>query len=45
MEIANNIDKLITEAVQMGGSDLHISVGAQPRVRIHGLCDNYTEYS
>ena len=40
MEIANNIDKLITEAVQMGGSDLHISVGAQPRVRIHGELRN-----
>lgn len=40
MEIANNIDKLITEAVQMGGSDLHISVGAQPRVRIHGELQN-----
>lgn len=36
MEVPKSIDRLITEAVGMGGSDLHISVGAQPRVRIHG---------
>ena len=40
MEIATSLDKLLTEAVEMGGSDLHISVGAQPRVRIHGSLRN-----
>ena len=40
MEVAKNLDKLLTEAVEMGGSDLHISVGAQPRVRIHGNLRN-----
>ena len=40
MEIAKDIDKLLTEAVKMGGSDLHISVGAQPRVRVHGELKN-----
>lgn len=40
MEIASNLDKLLTEAVSMGGSDLHISVGAQPRVRVHGELKN-----
>ena len=40
MEIAKNIDDLLREAVSMGGSDLHLSVGAQPRVRIHGELKN-----
>lgn len=40
MEVAKNLDKLLTEAVEMGGSDLHLSVGAQPRVRLHGLLQN-----
>lgn len=40
MEIPQNIDQLITEAVKMGGTDLHISVGAQPRVRVHGNLRN-----
>ena len=40
MEIAKNIDDLLKEAVSMGGSDLHLSVGAQPRVRIHGELKN-----
>lgn len=40
MEIPKSIDQLLTEAVQMGGSDLHISVGAQPRVRVHGSLRN-----
>lgn len=40
MEVPKNIDDLIREAVKLGGSDLHISVGAQPRVRIHGNITN-----
>ena len=40
MEIARNIDDLLKEAVSLGGSDLHLSVGAQPRVRIHGELKN-----
>ena len=36
MEQATNLDELLQEAVEKGGSDLHISVGAQPSVRIHG---------
>lgn len=40
MEVAKDINKLLTEAVEMGGSDLHISVGAQPRVRVHGELKN-----
>lgn len=40
MEIPKNIDQLLTEAVKMGGSDLHLSVGAQPRVRVHGSLRN-----
>lgn len=35
-EIAS-LDSLLGEAVGLGGSDLHISVGAQPRVRVHGV--------
>ena len=40
MEVAKNLDDLLREAVSMGGSDLHISVGAQPRVRVHGNLKN-----
>lgn len=40
MEVAKDLDALLTEAVEMGGSDLHLSVGAQPRVRIHGSLRN-----
>ena len=36
MEQATSLDALLQEAVEKGGSDLHISVGAQPSVRIHG---------
>ena len=36
MEQATSLDALLQEAVEKGGSDLHISVGAQPCVRIHG---------
>lgn len=34
---AKNLDQLLFEAVEMNGSDLHISVGSQPKVRVHGV--------
>ena len=40
MEIAKSLDNLLIEAVELGGSDLHLSVGAQPRTRIHGNLKN-----
>lgn len=40
MKEAESLDDLLREAVEMGGSDLHISVGAQPRVRVHGTLKN-----
>jgi twitching motility protein PilT len=30
------LDTMLTRLVQQGGSDLHLTVGAPPRVRIHG---------
>ena len=40
LEHAKNIDELLIKAVELGGSDLHLSVGAQPRVRVHGVIQN-----
>lgn len=40
MDVATNINQLLIEAVKLGGSDLHLSVGCQPRVRIHGELKN-----
>lgn len=31
-----NINELLSEAVQCNASDLHVTVGAQPNIRIHG---------
>jgi twitching motility protein PilT len=36
MSKVTNIDDLLREAVALEGSDLHISVGAKPRVRVYG---------
>ena len=36
MKTAQSIDELLFNAVEAGGTDLHISVGAQPRFRLHG---------
>ena len=36
MKEYSSLDELLKEAVALGGSDLHLSVGAKPRVRIHG---------
>ena len=40
METATDLNALLQEAVKTGGSDLHLSVGAQPRVRVHGSLQN-----
>ena len=36
MEKATDLNALLTEAVNAGATDLHISVGAQPKMRLHG---------
>ncbi len=36
MEVVDNLDKALTEAVRMKGTDLHLSVGTALRVRVHG---------
>lgn len=36
MQIANNIDELLEACIAMNGTDLHISVGAQPKARVFG---------
>lgn len=40
LRVAKDLDALLIEAVKLGGSDLHISVGAAPRVRVHGDLKN-----
>ncbi len=35
-ETRDELDTMLTRLVQMNGSDLHLTVGAPPRVRIHG---------
>jgi twitching motility protein PilT len=35
-ESRQNIDQLLTELVSRGGSDLHLTVGSHPVVRLHG---------
>ena len=35
-ESTQNIDQLLTELVTRGGSDLHLTVGSHPVVRLHG---------
>jgi twitching motility protein PilT len=35
-ETTHNIDQLLTELVSRGGSDLHVTVGSHPVVRLHG---------
>jgi twitching motility protein PilT len=35
-ETQQNIDALLTELVSLGGSDLHLTVGSHPVVRLHG---------
>lgn len=33
----NRIDTFLTEMLDLGGSDLHLSIGAPPKARIHGV--------
>lgn len=36
MEQAQDLDALLTEAVKLGASDIHLAVGSKPRYRIYG---------
>ena len=38
------IDELVSKLVQLGGSDLHLKVGAPPAVRVHGLLEYLEGY-
>lgn len=40
METPKSIDELLLKAVELHGTDLHLSTGAQPRVRVHGSLRN-----
>jgi twitching motility protein PilT len=35
-EVRDALDTMLTEIVQRGGSDLHLTVGAPPMIRLHG---------
>ena len=39
-----NIKQLLTKVIEMGGSDLHIVVGAPPVIRLDGLCEPMEGY-
>jgi twitching motility protein PilT len=39
----NQIDILLTEMLDRGGSDLHLSVGTPPKARIHGIIHSLNE--
>lgn len=39
-----NIKELLTKVIEVGGSDLHIVVGAPPIIRLDGLCDPVEGY-
>ena len=39
-----NIDELLAYAVEKGGSDIHISIGVSPIVRINGELTSVTDY-
>lgn len=39
-----SIDDLLIDAVEAGASDLHISTGSRPRMRIHGKLVNMQDY-
>jgi twitching motility protein PilT len=43
-ETAQNIDQLLTELVSRGGSDLHVTVGSHPVVRVHGSLVRLDEF-
>lgn len=35
-DVAGSLDQLLTQTVRLGGSDLHLTVGIPPCVRVHG---------
>jgi twitching motility protein PilT len=43
-EIKQNIDALLGELVSRGGSDLHVTVGSHPVVRLHGSLQRLEEF-
>jgi twitching motility protein PilT len=43
-ESTQNIDQLLTELVTRGGSDLHLTVGSHPVVRLHGSLKRLEEF-
>jgi twitching motility protein PilT len=43
-ETTYNIDQLLTELVSRGGSDLHVTVGSPPVVRLHGSLKRLEEF-
>jgi twitching motility protein PilT len=43
-ETQQNIDALLTELVSLGGSDLHLTVGSHPVVRLHGSLKRLEEF-
>jgi twitching motility protein PilT len=43
-ESTQNIDQLLTELVSRGGSDLHLTVGSHPVVRLHGSLQRLEEF-
>jgi twitching motility protein PilT len=43
-EIKQNIDALLGELVSRGGSDLHVTVGSHPVVRVHGSLQRLEEF-
>jgi twitching motility protein PilT len=36
VDVSSSLDQMLTHTVAMGGSDLHVTVGSPPRVRLHG---------
>jgi twitching motility protein PilT len=44
-ETRQNIDALLSELVSRGGSDLHVTVGSHPLVRLHGSLQRLEEFS
>jgi twitching motility protein PilT len=43
-ESTQNIDQLLSELVSRGGSDLHLTVGSHPVVRLHGSLKRLEEF-
>src|SRR5919107_5547111 len=39
-----NIDRLLEETAERGASDLHLTVGSEPAVRVRGRLERLTDY-